>query len=182
MFFGSLDRKEKQHLCSCSFFFFKLMQLEENKTWSILRQSLALLLLPSTLKPVVEFDATWYYWQDLLRSLVLSLWQMEGCWEEAWNTLRVPSLISDLITAPLGMFFLFTEQNDDGWLLGGPRLLSCAKFSDFLRVFLFLAHGSHLVSKTISTRLKYSHCTETHCVIWCLYTSSLWEHLKTRCF
>lgn len=43
--------------------------------------------------------------------------------------------------------------------------------------FLFLAHGSHLVSKTISTRLKYSHCTETHCVIWCLYTSSLWEHL-----
>lgn len=147
------------------------MQLEENETWSILRQSLALLLLPSTLKPVVEFDATWYYWQDLLRSLVLSLWQMEGCWEEAWHTLRVPSLISDLITAPLGMFFLFTEQNDDGWLLGGPRLLSCAKFSDFLRVFLFLAHGSQLVSKTINTRLKYSHRNTSR------YVMSLYQQL-----
>lgn len=42
----------------------------------------------------------------------------------------MPWLISDPITAPLGMFFLFTEHHDDDWLLRRPQLLSRARLLD----------------------------------------------------
>lgn len=45
------------------------------------------------------------------------------------RTHPVPALISDLITAPLGMFFLFTEHHDDGPLPRRPGLFElCQAF------------------------------------------------------
>lgn len=67
----------------------------------------------------------------------------------------MPSLISDLITAPVGMFFLFTEHYDDDGLPRRLGLLSRAKLLDFLRVFLYLAHGIQSVSRTITIGLKH---------------------------
>lgn len=86
-------------------------------------------------------------------------WQMEGRWEEARHTLQMPWLISDLITAPLGMFFLFTEHQHDGWLPGRPRLLSRAKLSDFPRVFFssWLVVHNQFPGLSLSARN-----TETH--------------------
>lgn len=71
--------------------------------------------------------------------------------ERKWgHTHQMPSLISDLITAPLGMFSLFTGHHDDGWLPGRLELLSCARLLDFLGVFLYLAQGMRSVSRTVA--------------------------------
>lgn len=61
----------------------------------------------------------------------------------------MPWLISDLITVPPGMFFLFGERHDDGWLPRRLRLLSHAKLSDSLRVFLYLAHCAQSLSRAV---------------------------------
>lgn len=59
MFFGSLDRKEKQHLCSCSFFFLiNAVRRKQNLVYSSTKFGLA--------APSVNFEACRGVWRHMI--------------------------------------------------------------------------------------------------------------------